>query len=671
MDSNFSPQHPSSKGSEEAKHRPAASSLKTQALPYIPKVPLLDCLKNESFPAQKQMLHYKTAPCPNQARCLKPDSCFYYHSDSERRRPSISSGKLVYASVMCPEVARKVSCPQGDACPYAHNEVERLFHPCTYRTVSCPTGCGYSYCPFAHSAAELRKLELTFAYKYLEKELLSPFRGAPTSPGPFVEPPQAYPSPPMGYKKNSQPVVDLNSFKSTPCICACPHNQKRCIYYHSAADRRRVPVFYSAERCTPFNQGHCPNGDRCTKCHGTAEQLYHPDKYKKKMCREYPDKIDQCEYGSYCCFAHSQAELNIELIHEYEKDADFYMFYFKTEHCPFNHEHNKSICAYTHNWQDFRRKLVPPYPAYSAQMCPNWNPSKFVSEYNEGCIRGMKCPYSHGWKERLFHPMVYKTEACPEMGKCRKGPECPYYHSPSEQRYPDPNVALYPRPRERMSATGSDRRFSEGATVNSPIQARREHVVSMPQRPVRASPLIDPMSKEFTALRVTDASKYTKESDFGTPVVEQRQRHTSGSQGGQPGEEEKKRSTMDQIKDSRAADNGSKSCPTSPLIPIQNAKFGKASIFSTLHHVEEPEEDDSTRREREKLRKFLDSLGLAALSPVLESQYTYLELLVEPETKCSNAGITDQAAIEKIVAGVKAVLARPAGADSPGKGDGE
>lgn len=45
------------------------------------------------------------------------------------------------------------------------------------------------------------------------------------------------------------------------------------------------------------------------------------------------------------------------MIHNYAEDDDFYMFYYKTEFCPFNlTEHDKSKCVYAHNWQDYRRK---------------------------------------------------------------------------------------------------------------------------------------------------------------------------------------------------------------------------------------------------------------------------------------------------------------------------
>ena len=54
----------------------------------------------------------------------------------------------------------------------------------------------------------------------------------------------------------------------------------------------------------------------------------------------------------------------MDLIHNYREDEDFYMFYYKTQFCPFNlTKHEPSKCVYAHNWQDYRR----PPNAYSYQ----------------------------------------------------------------------------------------------------------------------------------------------------------------------------------------------------------------------------------------------------------------------------------------------------------------
>jgi hypothetical protein len=69
--------------------------------------------------------------------------------------------------------------------------------------------------------------------------------------------------------------------------------------------------------------------------------------------------IEQCDYGVFCSFAHSEEEILIEKLHEMEFDAKFYTEKFKTVWCPFTFEHNRQHCVYAHNPQDFRRTHDP------------------------------------------------------------------------------------------------------------------------------------------------------------------------------------------------------------------------------------------------------------------------------------------------------------------------
>ena len=94
-----------------------------------------------------------------------------------------------------------------------------------------------------------------------------------------------------------------------------------------------------------------------------TQQLYRADAYKTKFCSHYPNNVETCDYKEYCSFAHSEDEILIELIHNLVFDDDFYIFSYKTVFCPFNlTEHDKALCVYAHNWQDFRRK--PAYYSY-------------------------------------------------------------------------------------------------------------------------------------------------------------------------------------------------------------------------------------------------------------------------------------------------------------------
>lgn len=182
--------------------------------------------------------------------------------------------------------------------------------------------------------------------------------------------------------------LDLSLFKIEKCrnfMIGKQHNIKLCRYYHTPKDRRRaldfsfmtdedrlaslknvdelltlinaIPKPDLCQHTLKLQDGDkCPNGDKCTLAHNRVESVYHPEKYKGKYCTKTknPDKADcsttRCEYGDYCSFAHSTKELKTRLIHNMKRDADFWMFYFKTEWCPFNKEHNKAQCVYAHNW---------------------------------------------------------------------------------------------------------------------------------------------------------------------------------------------------------------------------------------------------------------------------------------------------------------------------------
>lgn len=182
--------------------------------------------------------------------------------------------------------------------------------------------------------------------------------------------------------------------------------------------------------------------------HNIVESVYHPEKYKTKYCSKFPKNLSKCEYGDYCSFAHSTKELKVRLIHNMKKDDDFFMYFYKTELCPFNKEHNKATCVYAHNWQDFRRK--PNLFSYdSSIMCKNWRPEEFIAKYHQGCKNMASCLHSHGWKEQEYHPLVYKTQHCKEEVKennfCSRGFECPFYHSNLDKKEPENLNAVHPK----------------------------------------------------------------------------------------------------------------------------------------------------------------------------------------------------------------------------------
>lgn len=239
----------------------------------------------------------------------------------------------------------------------------------------------------------------------------------------------------------------LYNFKTTPCgmdAASTSHDHRCCPFFHSERDRRRI-VFvsgtdqlrYCPEPCSDQfdDQRICSRGDACGLCHSTAELLYHPDFFRKRLCHQ----AKRCPRGRYCAFAHSRQELLVPHFSEGEEAQpaeDFIAHKFKTQWCPIGGPHDWENCVYAHTLRDWRRA---PILGYSSRPCPQWlqSVSSGTRElaYHERCPRGMACPMAHGAKEQLYHPQFYKTSPCSETN-CRRGALCAFTHGPHDLRQP-------------------------------------------------------------------------------------------------------------------------------------------------------------------------------------------------------------------------------------------
>jgi len=225
-------------------------------------------------------------------------------------------------------------------------------------------------------------------------------------------------------------LLHLADFKVLPCRLPNQHNHKHCPFYHSHKDKRRC-TSYSPDLCATAEA--CSLGETCPKAHNRVEQLYHPEKYKTKFCTQYPEKLEGCDYGQFCSFAHSDSEIKVRLIHHNKRTAEFYLYQFKTIWCPFITTHDKALCVYAHNWQDYRRN--PNLHDYEAQPCAKWKAGTFISSYAQGGCEDMTdCRKCHGWKELEYHPGEYRMKLCTAGSACTRQPDCPYYHSLKERR---------------------------------------------------------------------------------------------------------------------------------------------------------------------------------------------------------------------------------------------
>lgn len=206
--------------------------------------------------------------------------------------------------------------------------------------------------------------------------------------------------------------LDLTLFKTEKWTIESKHNPKHWKYYHSLKDRRRGHLNYSTDLWRFAETDKCLKGDKCFLSHSNVERLYHSEKYKTKFWDYFGHDIGKCEYGNFWSFAHTLWEIKIDLIHRLPKDSNFYMFFFKTEWCPFRKDHHKADWVYAHNWQDFRRK--PHLFQYSRNNCDNWRSARYITKYSEGWVHMENCIHSHGWKEKYYHPLSYKVDHCRE-----------------------------------------------------------------------------------------------------------------------------------------------------------------------------------------------------------------------------------------------------------------
>ncbi len=663
---------------------------------------------------QKIIMYYKTTPCGDPA-CSRGKLCMHYHSLSDRRRPPFYNCRLVYTHSMCPYITQGLQCGKGDQCEYAHTNEESLYHPAKYKTSLCLQGpiCAHDVCPWAHLPEELRTAATTQAYSAFDQP------APPPQYPPFV---QAYaiPADTVAFAASpsyppSVPALDaeLATFKTEPCSYQYQHNHKHCVFYHSSKDRRRVPGRYSAERCEASETDSCVLGDSCPKSHSMVERLYHPDKYKTKYCNNYPDRLQECEYGSYCCFAHSDSELKVELIHHLEMDEDFFLYYFKTGWCPFNHEHNKAACVYAHNWQDFRRK--PHLFHYSNELCPNWQSETFISEYKEGCIYEHNCGYCHGWKEQLYHPLTYKTIPCPDVKKCQKGLDCPYFHHEYDHRYPNKFSVFLPRPRKyrqnsNLTLTNNvniqkeyelQQIASRSLQTSMPITFLAPHsMVEMGRRYSEETPTqFRPSPSTNPSPPPKDLPKHRSGYDVSQPLVEKKpvqtqkvsaplihireespesQREDDGLfEIFEPTEDNKSASTLffspklrkatpatgdctantmcepAATPESETTTAGHKSCPVTPL--PKRRSFVKSPVFERLHLNEtDPAMDSDRSRERKKVERFLASAGLAKLYPVFAArELTMNDILIMSVEQLKEAGVEEESEARTIMDKVK------------------
>jgi len=172
---------------------------------------------------------------------------------------------------------------------------------------------------------------------------------------------------------------------------------------------------------------------------------------KHRFCASYPN-VHQCARGGACAFAHSREEAATPLLSVEEESHQpsaltdvFFTRKFKTLWCPIGAQHDWQSCVYAHTYQDVRRV---PAIGYGPQPCPYWSKKDSRLSYLQRCPLGLRCPYSHGAKEQLYHPNYFRTVVCRdlELEGCPRQKFCAFYHPRSERCAPSVDDTDYTKP---------------------------------------------------------------------------------------------------------------------------------------------------------------------------------------------------------------------------------
>lgn len=233
-------------------------------------------------------------------------------------------------------------------------------------------------------------------------------------------------------------------YKTKLCHIHECRGQDLCCFAHGEYElRNHAPEQYSfwhlsgAAAAGEMLPGMDPSGMGSSAMGSTMSTLYHPKVYKHRFCASFLN-VEACKRGSMCAFAHSRKEIRTPLLSEQEEmqdplalTNDFFMDKFKILWCPIGVQHDWQTCVYAHNYQDARRH---PAIGYGPRPCPYWKRKETSLEYAQRCPLGVRCPYSHGAKEQLYHPGYFKTVTCQDGSNCPRGKTCAFWHKKAQQR---------------------------------------------------------------------------------------------------------------------------------------------------------------------------------------------------------------------------------------------
>lgn len=125
---------------------------------------------------------------------------------------------------------------------------------------------------------------------------------------------------------------------------------------------------------------------------------------------------------------------NSDYLYNMVRDADFYIFYFKTVSCPYNQiKHDKKQCPYAHNWQDFRR--VPDIYNYAPEVCEHWKTDTLLMITVKAAQNKLTVINVTVGRNCIIIPWFSRWNLVLIMRNAPKELICPFYHNDLDKRY--------------------------------------------------------------------------------------------------------------------------------------------------------------------------------------------------------------------------------------------
>jgi hypothetical protein len=261
---------------------------------------------------------------------------------------------------------------------------------------------------------------------------------------------------------------------------ACSPDDFQCFDAHGGRNRRRKPFLqhgrfnYIPTRCRyVLKDKFCPQGVHCRFSHTTEEMIYHPSKYKTKMCTYPLGPHGGCiAYGMHCAKAHHPSDLRAAVYEPpghraqmgftfddwpqfvcppqlREQEREFYMYHYRTMRCKdFPWDCNCNGLKY-HRPKDRRRGPLIAYTPVACNDVKSWRQSDGLHLVKSNHSQ-RNCSKAHTLLELMYHPQVYKTGLCehfdehdPSKWNCVWKRGCAHAHGRDELRNKEVAIKLW------------------------------------------------------------------------------------------------------------------------------------------------------------------------------------------------------------------------------------